>query len=230
MQKKLIFLMLLPLLLFGLCTQVCAAENAKPDKSCSITFLMEFDGKALEGGSLTIFRVGQISADGDSFEPLDIFSDDGLNFDNLDDPQLAKSLNELAVEYKLSSDTAPIVGGQAVFGHLQTGIYVVSQSDGQNIPGYEAISPFLVSLPQWQNDIYVYDLVASPKVSVKPLDEPTQSFTTEPNTPDTTTPADKPWLPQTGQLNWPVPVMIVSGLSLFVIGAWLFFGAKRRRV
>lgn len=38
---------------------------------------------------------------------------------------------------------------------------------------------------------------------------------------------NKPKLPQTGQLNWPVPVMIVTGLTLFAIGWMLCFGRKK---
>ena len=49
----------------------------------------------------------------------------------------------------------------------------------------------------------------------------------EPNTPDTPdTPTEPvkpkdPVLPQTGQLNWPVPVMCISGLMLISIGILL---------
>ena len=34
-------------------------------------------------------------------------------------------------------------------------------------------------------------------------------------------------LPQTGQLNWPVPVLICAGLALFVVGWVLFFRRKK---
>jgi LPXTG-motif cell wall-anchored protein len=39
-----------------------------------------------------------------------------------------------------------------------------------------------------------------------------------PSTPSTTTTTK---LPQTGQLNWPVPLMAMSGLLLFAFGWWL---------
>lgn len=47
------------------------------------------------------------------------------------------------------------------------------------------------------------------------------------------TPEDKktetPKLPQTGQLNWPIPVLVILGLTMFTIGWNLRFGRTRRR-
>ena len=40
-----------------------------------------------------------------------------------------------------------------------------------------------------------------------------------------TTPPTK--LPQTGQLNWPVPVLVVLGLALFSLGWGLRFGRRK---
>ena len=53
MEKKLFALLLLLALSLGLCMQVQAAEQPNPDRLCSITFVMDFDGIPLEGGSLT---------------------------------------------------------------------------------------------------------------------------------------------------------------------------------
>ncbi|MBQ4129166.1 MAG: hypothetical protein IJD68_05290 [Ruminococcus sp.] len=224
MQKKLIVLLLLPLLIFGLCTQVCAVQGADPDKQCSITFLLEFDNMPLDGGKLTLYRVGQISIDGDTFVPLDSLQSDCENFNDLEDPSLAKTLNELAVTHGLKPFTASISNGKAIFSNLETGIYVVCQRLGEETKGYAAINPFLISLPQWQNDTYVYDITAAPKVPLVPSStEPTES--TKPTQPD-----DTQDLPQTGQLNWPVPLMAVLGLAIFSIGWGLFFGSKRRGI
>ncbi len=221
MQKKLIILLLLPVLIFGLCTGVCAVQKPDSDKSCSITFLVDFDGTPLEGGKLTLYRVGQISGDGDTFVPLDSLQNDCENFNDLEDPSLAKTLNELAVTHGLKPLTASISNGKAIFSNLETGIYVVCQRAGEETEGYAAINPFLVSLPQWQNNTYVYDLTAAPKVSIVPSG-------TEPS--QTTQPDDTSDLPQTGQLNWPIPLMAVLGLTIFSIGWSLFFGIKRRDI
>ena len=76
---------------------------------------------------------------------------------------------------------------------------------------------------------------ASPKVtpSPKPGDTkpPTQTETpstpTTPTSPTTPTTPGKPNLPYTGQLNWPIPVLVVLGLVLFSAGWLLRFGKKK---
>jgi hypothetical protein len=35
-------------------------------------------------------------------------------------------------------------------------------------------------------------------------------------------------LPQTGQLNWPIPVLVILGLAMFSVGWNLRFGKRRR--
>ncbi len=224
MQKKLIVLLLLPLLIFGLCAQVGAVQGADPDKQCSITFLMEFDGTFLDGGKVTLYRVGQISPDGDKFVLVDTLPQGEVSLDSLEDPKLAETLSVLAIEHNLSAHSAPIVSGKAVFSDLKTGVYVVSQRPGEETQGYCAINAFLVSLPQWKEDEYIYDVTAFPKVSVKPSPtQPTQ--VTEP-----TQPVEDSYLPQTGQLNWPVPVLAVLGFAVFLIGWSLYSKAKRRGI
>lgn len=134
--------------------------------------------------------------------------------------------------------------GNAVFEDLELGLYLVAQTKAS--AGYKAVNPFLVSLPLAEDGQWLYDVDASPKVGaytpetpetpdtpstpVSP-DSPSTPATpdspdvpNEPSTPaDTDTPAQpgrpaNPALPKTGQLNWPVPVMAVSGLLLFAFG------------
>ena len=133
MQKKLIVLLLLPLLIFGLCTQVGAVQSADPDKQCSITFLMEFDGTSLDGGKVTLYRVGQISPDGDKFVLVDTLPQGEVSLDNLEDSKLPETLSVLAIEHNLSAHSAPIVSGKAVFSDLQTeAIDLLTDNDAMN--------------------------------------------------------------------------------------------------
>lgn len=227
MGKKLFALLLLLALSLGLCMQVQAAEQPNPDRLCSITFVMDFDGMPLEGGSLTLYQVGEMNHSGNGFVPVEPLLQDISNLNNLQASGLAEELNELAITHGLSPLTAPIVAGQAVFTELKPGLYVVSQRSGEETPGYSAINLFLISLPQWQAGAYVYDLTAAPKVPVETA--PTEP--TEPSEPaPPTEPGDTPSLPQTGQLNWPIPLMAVLGLALFALGWGLFFDSKWRHV
>lgn len=224
MQKKLIISLLLLLFVFFAGTQVSAAENPDPDRPCSVTFVLDFNGKPLEGGSLTLYRVGEVNFASDNFSLVEPLSNEGIRLDDLQNPALAKELYNLAVEYNLKPFRSPVKGGKAVFADLQSGLYVVSQQKDEESPGYAPINPFLISMPQWLDDTYIYDLTASPKVPLVPeITEPTEPFIP-------TEPHDIPDLPQTGQLRWPIPLMAVSGLTIFGIGWNLFFGSKRRGV
>jgi hypothetical protein len=72
-----------------------------------------------------------------------------------------------------------------------------------------------------ENGEYQYHVTASIKSELEREPEPTE--------PEPTDPPDPPGLPQTGQLNWPIPLMVVAGLALFVVGWVLCFGKKREQ-
>lgn len=133
----------------------------------------------------------------------------------------AKELAEYAERQSLSGTEVNIDGsGNAVFLNLELGLYLIVQKEAAE--GYEAVVPFLVSVPINENGIYLYDVDASPKIELK-----TAGTTTPPAVPPSDTP-DSP-LPQTGQLNWPVPVMAVIGLLLFSAGWMLRFRQKEEQ-
>ena len=222
MQKILTAILILLVLTVGLCCPVSAAELPDLDRPSSITFVAEYDGIPLNGGYLILYRVGRIAPDGSHFVLVESLASDGPSLDDLQAPGLAGTLNELALAHNLESLTAPIADGRAVFTGLEPGLYVVSQRAEEVTPGYAPIDPFLITLPQWMSGVYVYDLIAVPKVPLVPA--PTEP--TDPTTP--TDPEEMPDLPQTGQLNWPIPLMTVLGLALFALGWGLFFGSKRR--
>lgn len=87
------------------------------------------------------------------------------------------------------------------------GLYLVAQTQQEAAPGYFAISPFLVTVPlRGEDGKLIYAPVdASPKM---------QQLVPIP------TPAPPPpgFLPQTGLLNWPVPVLAIAGMALFALG------------
>lgn len=222
MRKILTLLLVLLVLVSGLFVRGSAAVLPDLTRLGSVTFVMKFSGEPLTGGSLTMYKVGRPASDASRFLPVDPLKQQVVNLENLQDPALAKRLHGLAVQQKLEPITAAIREGKAAFCELEPGLYVVSQNPGEQTPGFAAIDPFLISVPQWQNNAYVYDLTAAPKVPLKPAPtEPSQP--TEP-----THPTDTPRLPQTGQLNWPVPVMAALGLMFFCLGWVLLLGSKRR--
>ena len=69
-----------------------------------------------------------------------------------------------------------------------------------------------------------------PTEPMEPTDpsEPTKPLTpTDPSGPSTPSKPSTPALPQTGQLTWPIPVLVVLGLGLFSLGWMLRFGRRK---
>lgn len=209
-----------------LCTMsVAAFAHDVPDisKKGSIQITMQQGKTVVSGGNLTLYRVGAVSEnDGNySFVLTGDFKDCGASLDKLQSNELANKLAQYAANKKLTGTTKEIgKDGTASFTDLELGLYLLVQNKAAT--GYNKVDSFLVTVPMLENGKYIYDVNASPKVEVKPNPTtPTTPSTQKPSTPSSST------LPKTGQLNWPVPILVVSGLVLFSIGWMLRFGNKK---
>ena len=221
MRKIISALLAAAVLCLGIVLPAQARELPDPDRTGSITISLCYDGQVLNSCSLTIRRVGQLVVGGadDQFGLTEPLREDGPALDDLADPALAQALAELAGEKQLPALTAEIKDGLAIFPDLETGLYLVTQAPENACKGFAPIQPFLISMPQWMDETYVYELTASPKVPL--VSEPVTKPPATPSKPGDST------LPQTGQLNWPVPMMILLGLSLFITGWLMRFKMKR---
>lgn len=221
MMKRLTIALIALCLLFSVTIHVHAAGRPDVTRTGSLTLTMEWEGEKLSGGTLTIYRVGDIVGRNGfwHFVLTPELQGMGISLEDLEDPNLARELAGLVKDLEIPGTTVEITDGKAVFTDLIGGLYLITQEDA--CEGFSPINPFLISLPRWENGQYIYDITAHPKVSLEPL--PTEPTETEPTTPTTPT---EPVLPQTGQLNWPVPVMSVAGVSLFALGWYLCFGKK----
>lgn len=228
MQKRISLLLAFILLLCGTVMTAYAHEVPDLTQKGSIEIV-------LPGGSLTLYRVGEIQEDnGDySFRLLGDFAQSGESLEDIQSPELAANLAEYA-DSTQGDKKETDAEGHVVFTDLELGLYLLIQEDAAN--GYAKLRPFLVSVPEWVNGTYLYQIQAGPKVEPTPEVTPTPAPTAKPpvNTPPTPVPTTPPaatppapTLPQTGQLNWPIPVMAVLGLWIFAIGWVLRFGKKK---
>lgn len=195
---------------------VSAYAHEVPDMSevGSISAKMLYENEAVGGGTLTLYRVGEVYADDGNyiFVLSDAFADSGVSLEDITDSELAYELADYANENALEGETIEIgEDGSWTASDLVLGLYLVVQYEAAE--GFEVISPFLVSVPTYDEDaeIYIYDVSAEPKLGT--LTEATPEPTAAPTVPKTST-----TLPQTGQLNWPVPVLAIAGLTLFIVG------------
>lgn len=215
-RKQLLAVSLAVCLAFGMGATVSAARQVPDtDRAGSISITMRYGEKTVSGGTLTLYRAGGISEDDGnySFVLTEDYKESGISLDDLESAGLAESLAKYTSEKKPAGVEIPIgKDGKASAAGLETGLYLIVQTKAAE--GYEAVSPFLVSIPMNEDGVYLYDVNATPKMG---------TLTEEPPEPDT--PAE-PNLPQTGQLNWPVPVMAAAGLALLLLGFGLRMGKK----
>ena len=202
-------------LLFLLALPLSAAAHAVPDESrnghCSITVSMTYKEKAVRGGKLALYKVGDVAEnDGNySFVPVKEIQADIPEFGDIESPDLAGKLCKLESKLTPVTDLPKKVGedGNATFSNLTFGLYLVVQKTAAS--GYGKTKPFLVSLPYLYEGEYQYDVASQPKTDLEREVKPTAP-------PSSGGGGGK--LPQTGQLWWPVPVLACAGLGCIAVG------------
>lgn len=197
-----------------------ALAHSVPDMSRlgSIRVEMASGGNSVGGGSLTLYRAGEVAEhDGNySFRAAEAFASFDAALQESYTGALAQEMAEHAKSMAgITAEISP--EGVAVFSDLELGLYLVVQQEAA--AGYCPVQPFLVAVPNFEDGEYRYDVDASPKVELIPE----QTRPAEPSGPK------DPSLPQTGQLNWPVPLLTVLGMGLFALGWILCFGRRKER-
>ena len=188
--------------------------------SISVTLCDHQTQLAVSGGEMTIYQVAEAKTeDGNiSWQYVNGFENCGVDLGDLSDSRLAEELEKKISDASVGTVKMIENNGNVIFENLPVGLYLLVQTEAAE--GYNAVSSFLVSVPLQDGDGWIYHVDASPKV------EDVTSKT--PGAPDTPKEDNKPGiskLPQTGQLNWPVPVMAMSGMLLFMIG-WSMYRGK----
>lgn len=220
LSKNRIFALFLALILsLSLCTAASAHDVPDLDRTGEISVTMKEDGKTVPGGSLTLYRVGEVvENDGDyAFALVEELDNTGIVLNDLQSASLAEKLAKEVKDSKLTGATQTIDGnGKAVFEELELGLYLAVQNKAAS--GYEKADPFLITLPMYDGEAYQYEVDASPKVQ---LEQAKDSPDDDDDDNDTTGGKRDDRLPQTGQLNWPVPVLAMAGLFLLIVGVAL---------
>ena len=242
-QKKLSALLVTLLLCFVMTAGVSAHEVPDMSRTGSVTAVMKYNGGAVGGGTLTLYKAGDVSEDDGnySFTLTKDFAGSGLSLEDISASSLPGALADYAASARLSGNVAAIgADGKVTVSGLAPGLYLVVQ--GQAAEGYEAVAPFLVSIPMNENGTYIYDVNVEPKLGAltrtptastempasagdkketKETASSDPSSSTESSSGSSGTSGssgEKKTLPQTGQLNWPVPVCAMLGLCLILMG------------
>lgn len=106
-------------------------------------------------------------------------------------------------------------------------VYTVRQRAGVNTRGtYDETVYYLRVSVVWDNDKLVARMAVHTQADL--MDEKVSSITFPASVVADARPAEGPKLIQTGQLNWPIPVLTASGLVLVAVGAYLMERSKKR--
>lgn len=197
---------------------LCAYASQGIVGSISVTLRDSETREPIPGGSLFLYPVADL-VDG-KYVPTSSFADFGGSLEDLNAPGLAAEL------YAHGKGHSPYIARQAdrnglvIYDKRPQGLYLIAQQDINAAKGYYPIDPFLVTIPMWdaEKGEWDYTIDASPKAETRPDG-------TEP-----TSPPDKPHKPpliQTGQLNWPVPVLAGLGIVLFTFG-WVLYNKREK--
>ena len=202
-------------------------------------------GVAIKGGSLVVYQVAKKDSAG-KFQYTSQFSSVTKSISSLSQDQImtADFANTLASyvtanQGKLSGVSAQISdSGEASANVEGDAVYLVTQDTAAS--GYEKMNPFCVVLPYTVDGKFMSNIIAQPKMRKKITSLP--KHPTTPSTPSTSkkvksnprlpsvptikeskkTPSATnrvvKSLPQTGQLNWPIPLLALLGLSFFTWG------------
>ena len=212
MKKHLISALLALLLLLCLPLSAAAAHPV-PDltRKGSITITMKYKGKPVSGGTLALYRVGDVHEDDGNYSFVPVKGLEALDYSDIQSPDLAKAAAKAVEEKKIAAEKTVTIGssGTAEFSDLALGLYLVAQKTAAS--GYKMTASFLVSVPYLEDGAYVYNVKADPKTDLEREVKPTP--TQKPSTP-----SGGGKLPQTGQLWWPVPVLICMGLGCIAVG------------
>ena len=195
-------------------TTAAASPFVDYDAKGSITVTYRDEkGKGVEGAELKLIKVGSAVDDGGNavFVAEDAFSEyekelNGVTEAGEGEASLAAKIADIAESQSVPGTTVKTDSdGKANWKDLDLGIYVVINTSGAK--GYLTIDPFLITVPRLLDGEYVYDVDADPK----------PTYVEKVTTTTTKTPPP-PRVPQTGQLWWPVPILLCAGILFIVLG------------
>ena len=216
------------------------SDTLDTSKKCSICLIIDSEGKAA-GGTFSAYKLAALEEVDGEYVFKDIHGD--RTIDLKDDKSIAEYLEYYKTYVTDNADTvqaaatASANAGQVKFEDLEPGVYLFRETGV--ISGYTTMADCLFSVPGWEKEKgFIYNREAVTKPQIKPNPEEGSTTTTEetPTDDDTYSESDdddtdysessdsdsdsssSKKLPQTGQLWWPLPLLLCAGLVLMLAG------------
>ncbi len=189
--------------------------------SLTVVMINKADKQPLVNQAATVIKVADcLYTESDiTFSLSADFSDTDIDLESSEAAQqLLSKVNEKGISGTTVSSDAD---GKAYFDSLELGAYVVFSSD-------DIFTPFVVFVPMVTDDGISFDLTAQPKIDIpdEPETEPESSTEAQTDTAPAK-PAGNEKLPQTGMLQYPVPILGLCGVLVFSKGFILYANSKK---
>ena len=180
-----------------------------PVQNGSIYFDFNSSNIKVTGGSFELRMVAYWDEDADALRWCEGWEDCGLALDEdglFADKNAASRLFVYAEVEGIPAQTIQVgADGTVKIENLPMGLYLVTQNVA--FDGCMNMRAALISVPMYLNGEWVFDVVAAPKL---------EPLVPETSIPTTTGPGII--IPPTGQTNWPIPLLILGGCFLILLG------------
>ena len=165
MKRKVNYLFIVIILFISLITNVKANTIDLSKKgSISVTLKEKSENVLIDGAEITIYHIGAASIKDNNlvFNKREELTCD-VSLDNLKDTKLvsdiAKCINDNVIKYIGTTNN-----GKVTFNNLNQGLYLVTQT--KSTEGYSDIDSFLVAIPKVEDNKWIYNINALPKVDI----------------------------------------------------------------
>lgn len=168
MVNKIRGILLVFFLLFTCTTNIKAVEfNMTNTGSISFT-LTELENKQpVEGATMAIYYIASVKQN-ESNELLYTYINEYEELDiKLNDPNLITKIESFVMNHSHTASITTDAKGKAKISNLPLGLYFVRQVN--EVQGFAKSRSFLISIPTIENNTFVYDIDASPKLEVEKL-------------------------------------------------------------
>lgn len=175
----------------------------------------EAEGRIAAGGEVRLFQAAETSDAPGGYSYCRAFEDCGIDIGQSLLMQNEDYADQLAA-YARTLDDSGRIGivdeeGNLCFDELDAGIYLLIQSKAAD--GFTRMRPFVIVVAD--NEI----VEAAPKLMpIREQESESAGQTEEERVPESLPEEEPPGLPVTGQLQWPIPVLIGTGLILLISG------------
>ncbi len=223
-MKRYRFVLLVLLLTILFPAQVHAAGSIDLMRDSSIVISYQDEEKALTGAVFAAFRVASVNEFG-RITPLEDFEQFDVNITG-ENAEGWKRMSGALEDHILQSAITPTASGTIdeqgilLLEKIPQGLYLISGTQHIQDQMIYTTDPILVMLPSLDRteNAWIYDVTVYPKHTSRQESEPeipeqpqTPPEESKPQTPSST-------LPQTGQLWWPVFLLLAAGLFLIILG------------